>query len=210
MEKKSGEKRKALLLEADPTMYPHQCDIRFTEEFVNTPEQRRSLQSGVWDQNDPDLTQGRARRPYRNICLLPYLNIESLKNDPARLLNIIYNRVKYSPKQWWGFDNYLLDKQWKIGSLSTPYNRSGLVTYGSRYGDLVPWQERSAHAHDIIGFPRGILVLEAQMKLSETLKAIVEKLVEGVEAANDTGTFSQALETGLKKVSDQSSCVEFA
>ena len=65
---------------------------------------------------DPDGTQARARRPHRNVCLLPYLNLESLKGNPARLLNMLHNRLKYSPEKWAPFDNYLLDKQWTIGS----------------------------------------------------------------------------------------------
>jgi hypothetical protein len=208
--KKSSEKRKALLLEVDPHMYPYQwSDIRFTEEFVNSPEQKAIARSGPLDQ-DPDATQGRARRPYRNICLLPYLNLESLKDDPARLLNILYNRVKYSPEQWAPFDNYLLDKQWFIGSLATAYNRNCIVMHGPDYGKLTHWESRLAHAWDIIGFPRAILVLEAQMRLSEILKAIIEKLLDGAESGKDLSTFSQALELGLRKTTDISSCIEFA
>ncbi|KAF8857347.1 hypothetical protein BDZ45DRAFT_433290 [Acephala macrosclerotiorum] len=75
------------------------------------------------------------------------------------------------------------------------------------YGKLAPWQERSAHALDVIGFPRAILVLEVQMRLSEILKAIAERLVEG---GKEVITFSQALELSLKKLTDKSNCVEFA
>jgi len=143
--KKSSEKRKALLLEVDPDMYPHQwSDIHFTKEFepiknaiasvgieawpdpgmwhlkqmspiwgwfmsswvifhqskwalktclmhASALETRQNRQ--YWLCNVVDATQGRARRPYRNVCLLPYINLESLKDDPARLLNILHNRV---------------------------------------------------------------------------------------------------------------------
>jgi hypothetical protein len=208
--KRSGEKRKALLLEVDPHMYPHQwADIRFYEEFANSPEQRAMHLSGLLDQ-DPDATQGRARRPFRTVCLLPYLSLESLKNDPAKLLNLLYNRVQFSPEQWVAFDNYLLDKQWKIGSLGTVYNRNCIVMHGPKFGNLTPWQSRSAHTWDIIGYPRAILVLEAQLKLSEVLKAIVEKLLVGHESGNDACSFSQALQLGMRKSTDNSSCVEFA
>lgn len=208
--KKSSEKRKDLLLEVDPHMYPYQwSDIRFTEQFENSPGQKAMALFGP-NAKDPDVTQGLARRPYRDICLLPYLNLETLRFDPARLLNILYNRVKYSPEQWAPFDNYLLDKQWKIGSLKTSYNRNCVVMHGPDFGKLTPWQGRSAHAGDIIGFPRAVLVLEGQMKLSEVLKAIVEKLVEGIEVGKDLSTFSQVLELGLKKPTDSSSCIEFA
>lgn len=208
--KKSSEKRKALLLEVDPLMYPYQwSDIRFYEEFSNTPAQKALAEFGILDP-DPDATQGKARRQYRNVCLLPYLNIQSLKDDPARLLNIVYNRVRFSPEQWTPFDNYLLSKQWKIGSLITSYNRNCVIMYGPRYGDLVSWKSDLAHAWDIVGFPRAILVLEAQLKLSQFLRDIVEKLLIGSDTGETTSIFTQTLDLGLKKATDNSSCVEFA
>ncbi|KAF4626925.1 hypothetical protein G7Y89_g11230 [Cudoniella acicularis] len=95
--KKSGEKRKALLLEVDPDIYPDQwSNVHFRKEFVPT-ERAIALSGFNWP--DKDATQGRARRHYRNIYLLPYINPESLKDDPARLLNILYNRAKYPPEQ---------------------------------------------------------------------------------------------------------------
>jgi hypothetical protein len=208
--KKSSEKRKALLLEVDPIMYPYQwSDIRFTGEFNRTPEEKEAKRSGLPTPNI-DATQGLAMRPFRNVCLLPYLNLESLKSDPARLLTMLYNRIKYTPEQWAPFDNFLLDKQWKIGSLKTRYNRNCIITHGPDYGKLTGSQSRQAHAADIIGFPRAILVLEAQLKLSESLRAMVDRLLEGTEKGDNSNTFTQALEIGLKKPSGSSSCVEFA
>jgi hypothetical protein len=125
-------------------------------------------------------------------------------------LNLLYNRTKFSPEQWAPFDNYLLDKQWKIGSLRTPFNRNCIIMHGSAYGTLTAWQSGQAHACDIIGFPRAILVLEAQMKLSEVLQAVIERLVDGTGEEKDSGSFSQVLDLGLMKATDKSSCVEFA
>lgn len=207
--KRSSEKRKALLLEVDPKLYPYQwADIRFLDEFTNSPEWKARDLSGLL--LDPDTTQGRARRPFRTVCLLPFLNLASLKDDPARLLNLLYNRVKFTPEQWVPYDNYLLDKQWQIGSLATVYNKNCIVMHGPSFGKLTSWQSRSAHAWDIVGYPRAILVLEAQLKLSEVLMAVVEKLLVGHESGNNTSNLNEALDLGMRKATDNSSCVEFA
>ncbi|TVY82305.1 hypothetical protein LSUE1_G002243 [Lachnellula suecica] len=209
--KKSNEKRNVLLLEVDPSMYPYQwSDMRFLAEYGNRPDHLEALNSGLNTVEDPDNTEGHARRAFRDVCLLPYVNLESLKNDPAKLLSLLYNRVKYPPEKWASFDNWLLEKQWHMGSLPTPYNKNCIIMYGPSYGKLTPWQSGLAYAWDIIGFPRAILVLEAQMKLSSFLKSIVERLVQGSDEKNDTGAFRNALELGLKKPTDKSSCVEFA
>lgn len=158
----------------------------------------------------PDKIQGRARHPYQNVCLLPYINLETLKSDPARFLTMLYNRLKNSPEQWAPFDNYLLDKQWKIGSLKTSYNKNCVVMHGPGYGNLTNWQARSTYAWDTIGFPGAILLLEAQMKLSQTLKSIVDELLAGGPEAHDSCSIDQALDLKLKKPTEKSSCVEFA
>jgi hypothetical protein len=178
------------------------------EEFKNSLQWKARDLSGLL--LDPDTTQGLARRPFRTVCLLPFLNLASLKDDPARLLNFLYNRVKFTPEQWVPYDNYLLDKQWQIGSLATVYNKNCIVMHGPSFGKLIHWQSRSAHAWDIVGYPRAILVLEAQLKLSEVLMAVVEKLLVGHESGNNTSNFNEALESGMRKATHNSSCVEFA
>ncbi|CZR65471.1 uncharacterized protein PAC_15371 [Phialocephala subalpina] len=53
---------------------------------------------------------------------------------------------------------------------------------GSEYGQLVPWDESAAHSLDIIGFPRGQLILETKSVLLAFLIEVVGALVEGLEA----------------------------
>lgn len=60
-----------------------------------------------------------------------------------------------------------------------------------------------------MGFPRGILVLKAQSRLSGILRAIVERLLEGSGETKEPGTLSQALGLGLRKQITTSN-VEFA
>jgi hypothetical protein len=75
------------LLSVDPGMYPEQwSDVKFTSTWFKEKTQSPT---------NVDLAQGNARREFRGVCLLPYINLQSLKDDPARLLNILYNRVAY-------------------------------------------------------------------------------------------------------------------
>ncbi|KAF5676465.1 hypothetical protein FCIRC_7024 [Fusarium circinatum] len=53
--------------------------------------------------------------------------------------------------------------------------------YGDEYGSLVDWEAKAAHRGNTLGFPRAILVLEAQAHLLEVLCNIVDKVLEGVD-----------------------------
>ncbi|KAH7351235.1 hypothetical protein BKA65DRAFT_476563 [Rhexocercosporidium sp. MPI-PUGE-AT-0058] len=98
------------------------------------------------------------------------------------LLSLLYQCSKYSPQQWSTYDNFLLDKQWDIGAFATSYNPGAisLGSYGLKYGTWTPWEERKAHGGMILGFPRGILLLEAQTKPLQFLRSAVGKLLEGI------------------------------
>lgn len=142
LKKKSSEKRKALLMEVDPDMYPHPwSDLRFTQTFLELPAMQAS-ESGV-PNTDMELTQGEMRWKYRDVCLLPYIDLECLKNDPDSLLSVLYNRIKYSPQHWAPFDNYTIDKSWNLGALQLLYNRNCIVMHGAGYGKLTLGQRFS-------------------------------------------------------------------
>lgn len=196
--KRTQAKRAAILLEVDSTMYPNQwCSGYFDDSFRLSA--LAMLASG---QFDPDVTRGRERRPYRNACLLPYINVEALKEDPARFLNLLHNRAKYKPESWASYDNSLLNQQWDLGSFEIFYNANCIVMHGTDYGKMAKWEKKAAHAWDIVGFPRAILVLEAQQKLLSILRGIVDKLLNTNERVNTTMksvTWTKSLEFGLKK-----------
>jgi hypothetical protein len=207
--KKSSKKRNSYLVSVDPDAYPHEwCNAHFLKDFYE-----KKTASNSTGEVDVDLSQGSVRLDFRNVCLLPYINLESLTNEPAKFLNLLHNRIRYSPEQWPPYDNFLLVKQWEIGALKTGYNPNCLIMHGPNYGDLTPWNKQRSHSWVIIGFPRAILVLEAQGKLLCFLRGLVEKLVEGVEGEDGTDksdTFGRALDLGLKISNATSGGVEFA
>lgn len=161
---------------------------------------------------DCDVTQGRNRRPYRNVCLLPYINQEALKDDPTRFLSFLYNRTQYTPEQWAPYDKFLLDKNWELGSFDTTYNANCIVMFGEKYGTLTPWERGAAHHWKIIGFPRGILILEAQQRLMSFLRGVVDTLLAGLvrnKAAAHSNSFAELLENGLRRYNDKWTSTQF-
>lgn len=161
--KKSRDKREEVLLGCKPDLEPKQWMIlRFF--------------------NDNSTHNWQLARESRDSWLLPWLDVESLKEDPARLLGLLNNRTRFSPEDWASHDNEVLMFGYNQGFLAIDYNPLCVVMTGSKYGELVPWDESAAHRLDIIGFPRAQLILEAQAVLLTFLVQVVEGLVEGLES----------------------------
>lgn len=79
--------------------------------------------------------------------------------------------------------------------------------YGPRYGELVDWQAGPAHRADILGFPRALLVLEAQAYLMGILRKIVDKTLESADLSKPATSekWKSVINLGFK----QSGMVEF-
>jgi hypothetical protein len=195
----SRAEREKLLLQVDPDIYRKQwCDAYFDAEWMKEFENARDHPKD----EGFDLTRGRNRRQYRNACLLPYINLEALSTDPTKFPSLIYNRVKYSPEQWAPFDNTLLNRNWQMGSFATEYNGNSICMHGERFGQLEVWEPQRAHSWSSVGFPRGVLLLEAQNKLSAFLRGLTEKILEGHQTKKGSSQidfFSTTLGLELEK-----------
>lgn len=123
---------------------------------------------------------GRSQKGRRRL-LLPWLNVEVLKTNPAVLFALLHYRTAYSPQHWAAFDSQQLDLSWASGYFNVDFSPKCVVMYGHKYGSLVDWDKHAAHRADILGFPRASLVLEAQAYLMEVLHNIVTKILEGVD-----------------------------
>lgn len=168
--KKSRNKREALLRDIDPDLYPHQWPlVHLNKAFWNT------LPPDEWI--SAELTLSRYMRGYRNACLLPYINLEGLTENPVKSLSLLQNRTQYSPEQWAPYDNSILEKDWDMGSLALDYNSHSIILVGSAYGALTQWKIEQAHGWTSVGFPRAILILEAQAYLFSFLRSTVEQLL---------------------------------
>jgi hypothetical protein len=188
--KKSAQERKALLLQVDPKMYPHD----WSEAHFAREDHQSQMKKELEPEKYFDNSSGLVRRPYENVCLLPYVNVEALKKDPLRFLNLLYNRVKFSPAQWAPHENFILSKQWRLGTFETAYNGNSIIMYGPRYGEYTTWNQEAAHDWTAIGFPRAMLILRAQERLMKLLRALVENLQYGLRKANERGDMSNSRE----------------
>ncbi|TVY32367.1 hypothetical protein LOCC1_G008893 [Lachnellula occidentalis] len=179
--KKSRDKRAALLKEADPAL--------FEKQWVAALFTNRQLEG---------TTQLDARK-YRNAILLDYLNVDGLKSDPARLMGLVHNRTRYGPEQWALHDNQKLDWSWNGGMLEIDASNLCMIMHGPRYGELVSWEIKSAHSSEIVGFPRGKLILDAQETLYKFLRRSMKLLCEGMNQENAGETAPQSNQLDFKR-----------
>jgi hypothetical protein len=181
--KKSREKRQDCLLQADPTLYQDQWFIpRLTYEDPHWKEARK----------------------YRNAFLLPYLNVEVLKMNPAVLFGLLYNRTHYSPQDWAPYDSNQLIFSWAYGAFDLEYSGSCVVMHGLKYGELAKWESRPVHRWDIVGFPRARLILEAQAHLMKFLRSIVEQILEGIDldTSGSSNKWKEMTSLGFKQTGE--------
>ncbi|KAF2182980.1 hypothetical protein K469DRAFT_787156 [Zopfia rhizophila CBS 207.26] len=157
--KKTRKKREPLFLQAEPDL----CK----EERIIAHHSYRNL---AWDD----------ARKLRKTYLLPNLNIENLKKHPEILFGLIHNRSAYSPECWIPFDCQGTSAGRVIGHLDVDFNAGCVVMYGSRFGEILPWDGDQMHRSDLPGFPRARLVLEAQATLLQFLRTVAEILLENL------------------------------
>jgi hypothetical protein len=133
--KKSREKRAAILLKAEASL---------EEKKWVLPKYLSNNPAFGWEK----------ARERRNAFLLNWLNVESLKNDPARLLGLLNYRTRFAPEKWAAWDNENLIFGYNHGFLAINYSPLCLKMCGDGYGELVPWKREAARRFDIVGFPR--------------------------------------------------------
>jgi hypothetical protein len=176
-------KRAALLQTAEPNMPLH-------KGFAAEAE----ASGATWD----------THRKHRNYHLLPYLDVDTLVRHPVILLNLIHTRAIHPPVDWMPFDNEQLRTAWSTGFFSVEFNAGAVIMYGTNYGTWTPWEARAAHRADILGFPRGRIVLEAQATLMKFLCRVVKLLLNGLKEEEPPSNlkWQQLLAAGLKTTGD--------
>ena len=178
--KRSREKRAAALLKAFPKIFPQQW-------------------SGPLINYDYANVTWRKAREFREALLLPYLNLEVLRDDALKFLGLLYNRTKFDPEDWVSFDVHQTRTSWATGGFRTDFAECCIVFYGLNYGEVVPWNSDQVHRWDIIGFPRGRLVLEAQHFIMQFLRKIVEDLLDGVDRVGLSDKWIELANAGFRR-----------
>jgi hypothetical protein len=153
------------------------------------------------------LRQSRRNSHYRKHFLLPYIDVETLSKNPATLFGLLHTRAKDLPAEWAPFDHEQLRSPWGVGLVDVTFNEGAVVMFGPRYGAYTKWQREAAHRFDLVGFPRGRLVLEAQATLLLFLRRLIEQLLGDVATLDETTAVGcirwyENLDAGLKMAGD--------
>lgn len=115
----------------------------------------------------------------RKAFLLNYLTTNRLTLDPQRLIGMLWGRALYTPREWAICDNQRLEWVWKSGSVKIDFSRLvlNIEPLTPHYWELVDWQARIFKHRLAIGFPRAILLLEAQQTILTLLKNVVNDIL---------------------------------
>lgn len=135
----------------------------------------------------------------RRMLMLPWLNVEVLKTTPDALLALFHCRTAYGPSEWAAFDGEQFKRHWALGHFDCDHSCKTIVLYGEEeYGSLADWDAGQIHRGDTVGFPFGILVLEAQAYLMGLLRKALDTILQGIDGSHPIRTekWQQATATG--------------
>ncbi|KAK5717500.1 hypothetical protein LTR17_016034 [Elasticomyces elasticus] len=163
-EKRSPEKRGDLIRAAMPDMYPTKW-LEAYYVFDEFAEQKAGPQYRHLE-----------RVSRRKCWLLPYLNIETLINDPTKLLALLHLRANYSLEEFLMYDVERTKMGFEDHKLKIVYNPHAVVMCSEAgvVGALTQWTRETAHRGDVVGFPRAQLAFEAANELATFLRKFVE------------------------------------
>jgi hypothetical protein len=93
---------------------------------------------------------------------------------------LLHHRASSSPEDWTPIDNFQPTYGCVRDFFKLQFHGGGVVMHGHSYGKLTTWDKHAAQQADMIGFPRGRLVLEAQAHLMGFLRSAVELVLENL------------------------------
>ncbi|CAG8975639.1 hypothetical protein HYALB_00008398 [Hymenoscyphus albidus] len=172
LNKKNHHQRQLLLLTGDKDI----CKNRWF-----TPRQFLS---------EPPLKEARKQR---NKWLVPYLSLEVLMKDRSIFLNFLYNRIRQSIQQ--------LKYGWEHGFFAVEFCEICVKMFDPNYGQLTAWESDSAHRSDILGYPRGSMLLEAQAYIMRFLRNIVGEIFKVAPTSNQQSStkWKEMAQVGFKE-----------
>jgi hypothetical protein len=122
---------------------------------------------------------------------LPYLDAETLSEDPTLFLSLLHHRTSNEPEKWLMFDNSNIVLAEHFSIIPNVFNPNCVVAQGPDYGKLVKWNADQAHRWEIIGFTKAHHLFTAHKKMLSLLGNCVKGLLAEVKVPT-------ALETHLK------------
>jgi hypothetical protein len=114
---------------------------------------------------------------YEHTWFLPYLNVETLAEDPSLLLKLLHLRTSEDIGGWRMFDRSQLHLAEDLSIIAPLFNKHCVVMAGPSFGQLVPWSYEGMHRHLISGFPQARLILTAEKAMLELLRKCVSGIL---------------------------------
>jgi hypothetical protein len=189
--KKSGEKRSMFLSENVDVFdkrfaaihllhmrsSPENCD--FNDELMGSLQGMTDLKSKEWlSLALHDSRVSKMTASYQDTWLLPYLDSETLSEDPSLLLALLHHRTTHEPEEWILFDDMNADLAERFGIIPQTFNSHCVVVQGPEFGKLVKWNADQAHRYEIIGFTKAYNILQAQQRMMAFLRKCVAGLLD--------------------------------
>ncbi|KAK5694377.1 hypothetical protein LTR17_024858 [Elasticomyces elasticus] len=175
--RKSVEKRAVIVRKAIPEAYGRdfaRVRMEFEEQRVISGAIPKSAASMTLDDTSKvhnALVDNAHPDQFHNVNIVPYLDVQTLSEDPSNLLSILHHRSRLTPAEWALFD---FEHTGIAFNRIMVYNPHCVIMYGKHYGKLIAWNKDSAHRLDICGYPRAMLVLKAQSILAKSLRSILD------------------------------------
>ncbi|KAI4724834.1 hypothetical protein E4T49_07424 [Aureobasidium sp. EXF-10728] len=113
---------------------------------------------------------------------LPYLDAETLSEDPTLFFSLLHHRSSNDPEKWLMFDNTNIVLAEHFSIIPNVFNSRCVVAQGPDYGKLVKWNAEKAHRWEIIGFTKAYHLFTAHQKMLKLLSNCVKGLLAEVDA----------------------------
>lgn len=117
-------------------------------------------------QQDGGLAPRRRSAKYRRNYLTPWLNVETLKSNPQMLIALLHVRTAYKISDWAAWDLKQFTSSRMAGYFDCKFSPLTInISNENDYGLTTKWKEGPTHRGDAVGFPAGLLLLEAQANI---------------------------------------------
>lgn len=122
------------------------------------------------------LTNGSIGLDHRLTWFLPFMDAETLAEDPLRLLALLHHRTTNEPAAWIMFDNAQIVLAEHLSIIPPEFNKHCVVMQGPDFGSLVPFNSSQAHRWEIVGYNKAQYLLTAQREMMSFLRKVVASI----------------------------------
>ncbi|THX68027.1 hypothetical protein D6D04_10692 [Aureobasidium pullulans] len=141
---------------------------------------------------------------------LPYLDAETLSEDPTLFFSLLHHRTCNEPERWLMFDNSNLVLAEHFSIIPNVLNSNCVIAEGSDHGKPVKWNAEQAHRWEFIGFTKAHHLFTANKKILSLLSNCVRGLLAEVQAPttlNIHPKWNGMVEADFLKMQDELSMV---